>query len=163
MFNGALDRYDWKLVGKRELYVPYNTNKFQDTHYRYSDLIGHDCINPDAVRWELHRVWQVEATLKPDFMHVYSRRTIYLDEDSWMILISDRYDGRGPALAHRHDDGRAIPRRAGVFPGWLCADGSVPASLYGAGMHNRKRRPITRSCSRRVILRLRRCGGMGGW
>ena len=25
MFNGAVDRYDWKLVGKREMYVPYNS------------------------------------------------------------------------------------------------------------------------------------------
>jgi hypothetical protein len=30
MFNGAPDRYDWKLVGKREIYVPYNAYKLQD-------------------------------------------------------------------------------------------------------------------------------------
>ena len=27
MFSGAPDRYDWKLVGKREMYIPYNSYK----------------------------------------------------------------------------------------------------------------------------------------
>jgi hypothetical protein len=54
---------------------------------------GH--LNPDAVRWELHRVWVVEATLKPGKRHIYSKRVFYLDEDSWMALASDQYDARG--------------------------------------------------------------------
>ena len=54
-----------------------------------------DAVNPDLVRFELHRVWVVEATLKPGIRHVYSRRTDYIDEDSWQILIADRYDSRG--------------------------------------------------------------------
>ncbi len=141
MFNGAIDRYDWKLVGRRELYVPYNTNKFQDPHYRYADLIGRDCVNPDAVRWELHRVWQVEATLKPDYMHVYSRRTIYLDEDSWMILISDRYDGRGQLWRTGMTMGEQFPDVPGYFP-----DGYVLMDLYqhrylAQGMHNQEKAP----------------------
>jgi hypothetical protein len=141
MFNGALDRYDWKLVGRKEIYVPYNTNKFQDTKYRYSDLIGKDCVNPDAVRWELHRVWQVEATLKPDFMHVYSRRTLYLDEDSWTILISDRYDGRGALWRTGMTMGEQFPDVPGYFP-----DGYVMMDLYQhrylvQGMHNQEKAP----------------------
>jgi hypothetical protein len=52
-------------------------------------------LNPDQVRWELHRVWVVEAKLKPGKRHIYSRRTFYLDEDSWVILMSDEYDARG--------------------------------------------------------------------
>ena len=141
MFNGAVDRYDWKLVGRRELYVPYNTSKFQSSNYRYSDLIGRDCVNPDAVRWELHRVWQVEATLKPDFMHVYSRRTIYLDEDSWMILISDRYDGRGQLWRTGMTMGEQFPDVPGYLP-----DGYVLMDLYQhrylvQGMHNQERAP----------------------
>jgi hypothetical protein len=29
-YNGAIDRFDWKILGKKELYVPYNTYKFLD-------------------------------------------------------------------------------------------------------------------------------------
>ena len=141
MFNGAIDRYDWKLVGRRELYVPYNTNKFQDPRYKYSDLIKRDSVNPDAVRWELHRVWQVEATLKPDFMHVYARRTVYLDEDSWTILISDRYDGRGSLWRTGMTMGAQFPDVPGFVP-----DGFVLMDLFQhrylvQGMHNQEKSP----------------------
>jgi len=95
MYNGAIDRYDWKIVGKKEVYVPYNTYKFQDPKYKYSDLVLKDAANPDAIRFELHRVWEVEGTLKADVRHIYSKRTDYIDEDSWQILIADRYDARG--------------------------------------------------------------------
>ncbi len=95
MFNGAIDRYDWKLLGRKEMYVPYNTYKFQDPSLRYSDIVKKDAVNPDLVRFELHRVWVVEADLKPGFRHIYSKRVMYLDEDSWQCLIADRYDTRG--------------------------------------------------------------------
>ncbi len=95
MFNGALDRYEWTLMGRREMYVPYNTNRLQDPSVRTADLIGREAINPDYIRFELHRVWVVEAKLRPEFRHIYSRRTLYLDEDSWQCLVADRYDGRG--------------------------------------------------------------------
>ena len=95
LFNGALDRYDWTLVGRREMYVPYNTYKIQDPALHYADLITREAVKPDYVRFELHRVWVVDAKLKADFRHIYTRRTLYLDEDSWCPLISDRYDGRG--------------------------------------------------------------------
>lgn len=94
VFNGAMDRFDWKLVGKREMYVPYNDFKLayaKDT--AAATTPGH--LNPDYVRWELHRVWVVEATLKADKRHIYSQRTFYVDEDSWAALASDEYDARG--------------------------------------------------------------------
>jgi len=47
------------------------------------------------VRWELHRVWVVEAALKADKRHIYSKRTFYLDEDSWLAVAADQYDARG--------------------------------------------------------------------
>jgi hypothetical protein len=93
MFNGALDRYDWKLVGKKEVYVPYNDYALQDPKYQYADLIKPLTVNPDAERWEAHRVYVVEATLKPTAKHVYAKRVFYLDEDSWYALLSDSYDG----------------------------------------------------------------------
>ena len=29
MFNGAMDRYDFKLIGKKEMVIPYNAYRFQ--------------------------------------------------------------------------------------------------------------------------------------
>jgi len=94
-FNGALDRYDFKLVGKREMLVPYNTYKVNYFPGSKENLTQPKHFNPDLWRWELHRVWVVEATLKPGKRHVYHKRTFYLDEDSWMALASDSYDARG--------------------------------------------------------------------
>ncbi len=94
-YNGAPDRYDWKLVGKREMYVPYNTYKLSDKTLKYKEIIGKGTINADLVRYELHRVWVVEATLKPGQRHIYPRRTFYIDEDSWSVLAEDAYDSRG--------------------------------------------------------------------
>lgn len=95
MFNGAPDRYDWKLVGKKEMYVPYNSYKLHSDKLKNSDILKPKHINQDLTRYELHRVWVVEATLKPGVNHLYSRRTFYVDEDSWQILVADQYDGRG--------------------------------------------------------------------
>ena len=95
MFNGAPDRYDWKLVGKKEMLVPYNSYKLHSDKIKNSDILKPLHINQDLARYELHRVWIVDATLKPGTSHLYSRRTFYIDEDSWQILAADQYDGRG--------------------------------------------------------------------
>ena len=94
LFNGALDRFDFTLVGKREVYVPYNAYR---AVYQSSpeQLLTKNFLSPDQVRWELHRVWVVEARLKKGKRHIYSRRTFYLDEDSWSALMSDEYDANG--------------------------------------------------------------------
>ncbi|HUI99876.1 MAG TPA: DUF1329 domain-containing protein [Usitatibacter sp.] len=94
VFNGAIDRYDWKLLGRREMYVPYDSYRLT-YHKNAADITTPHHLNPDLVRWELHRVWVVEATLKPGKRHIYSRRVFYLDEDSWTALASDEYDARG--------------------------------------------------------------------
>jgi len=94
-YNGAPDRYDWKLVGKREMYVPYNTYKLSDKTLKYKSIVGKHTINADLVRYELHRVWVVEGTLRAGQRHVYGKRTFYLDEDSWSVVSEDAYDNRG--------------------------------------------------------------------
>ena len=94
MYNGSPERYDWKLIGKKEIYVPYNSYKIQDPALKYSDILKPLHINQDHARYELHRVWVVEATLKADARHLYKRRTFYVDEDSWQILVVDQYDNR---------------------------------------------------------------------
>jgi len=95
MMNGSPQRYDWKLVGKKEMYVPYNAYRLQDPKLRYSELLHKGHINQDHARYELHRVWVVDSTLKPGQSHIYKRRTLYVDEDSWQILAVDCYDTRG--------------------------------------------------------------------
>lgn len=95
MYNGAPDKYDWKLVGKKEMLVPYNTYKLADTSLKYEQIIQPNHFNQDLLRYEPHRVWVVEATLKPGERHIYAKRVFYLDEDSWSILASDIYDSRG--------------------------------------------------------------------
>jgi len=106
MFNGAIDRYNWKLVGKREMYVPYNSYKLHSDKVKYSEILTPLHINQDLTRYELHRVWVVDATLKEGTNHIYARRTFYVDEDSWQVLLVDQYDGRGQLW--RVSEGHAI-------------------------------------------------------
>lgn len=95
MMNGSPDRYDWKLVGKKEIYIPYNSYKLQSPSVKYADIIKAGHINQDLTRYELHRVWHVEATLKPGQRHIYAKRDMYFDEDTWVMAEVDHYDGRG--------------------------------------------------------------------
>ncbi len=95
LYNGAPDRYDWKLEGKKELYIPYNSYKLDDPKLKYSDIIKPGHINQDLTRYELHRVWHVVATLKPGERHIYAKRDFYIDEDTWQAAEIDHYDGRG--------------------------------------------------------------------
>ena len=93
IFSGKLDRYDFKYVGIKEMIVPYNCNKFQAASI--ADQYGPQFINPDLVRWELHRVQVVEATVKAGARNVDARRTIYFDDDGGSAVMSDIYDASG--------------------------------------------------------------------
>jgi len=94
MYNGATDRYDFKLVGKKEIYIPYNAYDINGPTHKIKDVIRPGHVNPDFARYELHRVWVVDATLKPGTSHIYKRRTFYLDEDSFIVHVADKYDNR---------------------------------------------------------------------
>ncbi|MFG0669766.1 DUF1329 domain-containing protein [Pseudomonas sp. xss_1] len=94
MFNGAPDRYDWKLEGKKELYIASNAFKLDDPKLKYADIIKAGHINQDLARYELRRVWHVVATLKPGQRHIYAKRDFYIDEDTWQAAVIDQYDGR---------------------------------------------------------------------
>ncbi|MCU9947818.1 DUF1329 domain-containing protein [Pseudomonas sp. PDM13] len=95
MFTGALDRYDFKLLGKKEMLVPYNSFRLVDKANKYEQLIGQDYLNRDVQRYEKHRVWVVEATVKADKRHSFAKRMFYFDEDSWSLLHVDMYDAKG--------------------------------------------------------------------
>ncbi|WP_443190990.1 DUF1329 domain-containing protein [Pseudomonas indica] len=94
MFSGAPDKYDWQLVGKQEMYVPYNSYKFAAKTNTYADIVKPGHVNPDLLRYELHRVWHVRATLKKGMRHIYKQRDLYFDEDSYQIVVVDHYDNR---------------------------------------------------------------------
>lgn len=95
MFNGAFDRYNWELVGKQEKYIPYNNYALDNPEISYDELLNDKHINPEYMRYELHRVWHVKATLKEGQRHIYETRHFYLDEDTWFIQLADNYDARG--------------------------------------------------------------------
>lgn len=95
MFNGAPDRYDWEMIGKREVLIPYNNYRLSSPELRYDDIIKAGHINPDYTRYELHRVWEIRAKLKAGARHIYAERHYFVDEDSWQIALADHYDERG--------------------------------------------------------------------
>ena len=95
LWNGSPERYTWKLVGKKTLLVPYHNFRINDPAIKYAELIQNHTINPAYVRYEPHRVWIIEGTLRPGLRHVYGRRVIYADEDTWLPLWADHYDTRG--------------------------------------------------------------------
>lgn len=94
IYNGSPERFDWHLVGKKEMIIPYSNYDFLFKH-KVEDLLGEKFLKPEYIRWEKHRVWILEATLKEGRRHLYSKRRIYLDEDSWGAAAGETYDGRG--------------------------------------------------------------------
>jgi hypothetical protein len=95
VFNGLLDRFDWKLSGKIEMYVPYNSFGAYDFSSKLEDVALQNFIEPGHRRYELHRVWVVEATVKAGSRHSAPKRTFYVDEDSWNLVVADDYDVQG--------------------------------------------------------------------
>lgn len=155
-FNGPLDRYDWKLAGKKELFVPYNTYRLNSPANKVADVVKPKFFNRDLVRYELHRMWVVEATLKEGMRHMFPKRTFYIDEDTWTILVEDMVDAQGkvwrttemgPYMAwevpacvwaantsYDHVTGRAVLDRVlagGKEPDWLAArEGRLKAGTF---------------------------------
>lgn len=94
-YNGAPDRYEWQLLGKQEMLVPYNSYAVHQKGIPYQQILKTSYVNPELLRYEQHRVWVVEATLRKGFSHPYAKRRFYLDEDSWQVLAVDLYDKDG--------------------------------------------------------------------
>ena len=104
LYNGAPDRFEWTLLGKRELLIPYNSYRLHSSDVPYDEILQTGHINPQLARFELHRVWVVEGRLRPGAQHVYARRVFYVDEDSWQIAMSESYNAAGDLwrTAHAH-------------------------------------------------------------
>ena len=122
MFNGALDRYTWKLVGKKEMYIGYNSAKMNRPPTKYADLVKPGHLNQDLPRYELHRVWIVEANNVPNLRHSFKKRVFYIDEDSWSISMVDYYDQRDQYW--KFHEGHVLPVQPILF------GTSVPEVIY---------------------------------
>jgi hypothetical protein len=107
VFSGSPDRYDFKLLGKREMYIPYNNNRFHSTPE--NQITGRQHANPDTLRYELHRVWVVDGTLAPGKRHLVPHRRLYLDEDTWFAVYSDQWDADGRLWKFSHGTMYLVP------------------------------------------------------
>ncbi len=138
MYNGSPDRYDWKLLGKKEIYIPYNSYKIMDHDVKYRDIIQPGHIDQEFARYELHRVWHVQATLKAGARHIYAKRDLYVDEDSWQIALADHYDSRGELW--RFSEGHTVQFVNANAP-WYAATTSYDliSGRYTADLNNEER------------------------
>lgn len=93
VFSGKMDRFDFRLTGKKEMFLHYNAYKAV-TCTADKALMAHH-VNPDCERWELHRTNVIEATIKPGMRHVYSKRVYYFDEDLSGAGLYDAFDQNG--------------------------------------------------------------------
>jgi hypothetical protein len=109
LFNGALDRYDWKLMGKKDMYIAYNSFLINAPLVKYKDIIRPGHINQNLSRYEMHRVWIVEATLKAGLRHQFKKRVFYVDEDGWAIAAVEDYDNRGQLWKVQEGQLLAVP------------------------------------------------------
>jgi hypothetical protein len=115
LFSGSLDRYIFTLLGKRPLYVPYNNNRFHALPASAVARPGH--IDPDALRWELHRVWVVDAVLAPGQHHLAPHRRFYLDEDTWFAVYAESWDEDGRLWKFGHATMYMMPELPAVVQG----------------------------------------------
>ncbi|HTK78833.1 MAG TPA: DUF1329 domain-containing protein [Rhizomicrobium sp.] len=116
IFFGGPDRYDFKLVGKQEMYIPYNNNRFYLRPAR--EILGPKHANPDDLRYELHRVWVVEGTLAPGKHHIAPRRKLFVDEDTWLAMYSESWDEDGKLWKFAHGTMYLMPE--------------IPAAILGS-------------------------------
>jgi len=116
LISGSPDKFDWQMLEKREIYIPYNNEKLASKDLRYKDILHKGHINPEHTRYELHRVWVIEATLKEKWRHVYSKRTFYIDEDSWQVVAADQYNKQGKLWRVSLSYPKFYADMPGVFP-----------------------------------------------
>ncbi len=116
LINGAPDRFNWKILPKRECYIPYNNERLASKSLKYNDILHKNHINPELTRYELHRVWVIEATLKPKWRHIYSKRVFYIDEDTWQVIVADQYDKQGKIWRVSMSYTKFYPQMPGIYP-----------------------------------------------
>lgn len=142
MFNGATDRFTWVMQGKREIFIPYNNNALDDPSRSYEDILQPNHLLPEVMRYELHRCWVLTGELIPGKSHIYSKRTLYIDEDSWSAVLTENFDRTGelirvgmrsmvnlydmPGMGHRVEIYHDIRRGAYLANGLINEEGGAP-------------------------------------
>ncbi|WP_409488457.1 DUF1329 domain-containing protein [Pseudomonas promysalinigenes] len=136
VFSGKTSLFDWKLLGKKEMLIPYNENGFLQA----SDdkIIKGNHLDPQYVRWELHRVWVVEATLKDGQRHQAPRSKYYLDEDTWSAVLGDRWDSKGQLWKMMWMFNYDMPELGGAIPQTFGYYDLLSKTAYVAGVMNDK-------------------------
>jgi len=115
LFFGGPDRYDFRVLGKREMYVPYNNDVMNAAEPR--DAMGPQHANQEKLRYELHRVWVVDGTLAHGKSHVAPHRRLYIDEDSWLVVYSEAWDEDGKLWKFGHGTMTLRPQIPAVITG----------------------------------------------
>jgi hypothetical protein len=115
IFSGGLDHYVYRLLGKQAMYIPYNNDRL--LNMPPAAVLTPDCANPSALRYELHRVWVIEATLAPGHHDIVPRRRLYLDEDTWFAVYADEWDRDGRLWKFSHGSMVAIAELPAIVLG----------------------------------------------
>jgi len=138
VFTGRLERFDWKLLGKQEMIVPYNTNRLLQPTTDAEVLAAHH-LAPNQMRWELHRVWVVEATLREGKRHQAPKSRYYCDEDTWTCVLGDRWDANGQLWKQMWANTFVAPDLPGVVVGSFGFDDLLAGTAFVANLYNQKK------------------------
>jgi hypothetical protein len=137
-FTGRLERFDWKLLGKKEMIVPYNGNRLLQPQTD-AEVLGKHHLNPDHVRWELHRVWVVEATLREGKRHQAPKSRYYCDEDTWTCVLGDRWDANGQLWKTLWSQTFVAPDLPGLVVGSFGFNDLLSGTAFVANLYNQKK------------------------
>ncbi|MFH0728065.1 MAG: DUF1329 domain-containing protein [Pseudomonadota bacterium] len=137
VFSGRVGRFDWNLIGKQEMFIPYNSNR-QVQPAKDADVLSERHLNPDYVRWELHRVWVVEATPRQGQRNTVSKARYYIDEDSWYAMLGDRWDAKGQLSRTLWQIPMVLPDMPGVAAKTFGFYDIISGSWYVNGLFNEK-------------------------
>lgn len=128
VFIGNPDRFNWKLIGKKEVYVPYNGFAMQRFDTKLNDVMGPTFVDAKTRRYELHRMWLIEGTVKPGERHATPKKTLYIDEDSWVVAMGDDYDAQGKIWKTKENY---------ITPEWEVNTCAPSASIYSNLLNGR--------------------------
>jgi hypothetical protein len=137
VWTGRLDRFDWKIVGKKEMFIPYNSNRLLQPKTD-AEVIGSHFVNPDAMRWELHRVWVVDATLRSGQRHQAPKNRYYCDEDTWQCALGDRWDANGQLWKSLWYANFVAPDLPGTVGGAMGFNDLLSGTAFIANLYNSK-------------------------
>lgn len=137
VWTGQLDRFDWKIVGKKEMFIPYNVNKLLQPKTD-AEVLGKAGVNPDHMRWELHRVWVVEANLRQGQRHQSPKGRYYCDEDTWICSLGDRWDANNQLARTLYQINFVAPDLPGTVGGSFFAQDLLSGAGFTSNLYNSK-------------------------